>query len=78
MAEPARSAVARDQNAVSARFISRATLSIQPASAALGRMQTPAGLPANGLLVKASTWVIRRLMPPNLRHHVLMLDVEQL
>src|SRR6266540_299356 len=47
------------RNAVSERFISRATLCIQPTSRATGKRQTAAGLPANGVSVNASTCVIR-------------------
>jgi hypothetical protein len=41
------------------RFISRATCCIQRLSAAWASTHTAAGLPANGLAVKASTWTMR-------------------
>src|ERR1022692_4861281 len=46
------------RNAVSERFISRATSRIQRSSGGLERMHTAAGFPANGWLVKASTCVM--------------------
>src|SRR5258706_3384529 len=45
-----------DRNAVSARFISAATLAIQRSSRAPSMKQTAAGFPLNGSLVKASIW----------------------
>src|SRR5258706_8215187 len=45
-----------DRNAVSARFISAATLAIQRSSRAPSRKQTAAGFPLKGSLVKASIW----------------------
>src|SRR5437870_11698533 len=50
--------------AAAPRFISRATFCIHAGSAASGRMQTAAGLPAKGRLVNASTCVIRTVTTP--------------
>src|SRR2546425_143384 len=50
------------RNAVSERFISRATSCIQRSSRAAGSTHTAAGLPAYGVLVNASTWTIVRPM----------------
>src|SRR5207253_1745486 len=46
----------RFRKAVSARFISAATLAIQRSSRTPSMKQTAAGLPLNGSLVKASIW----------------------
>ena len=43
------------RNAVSERFISRATACIHSVGWTAGKMQTPAGLPANGLALNEST-----------------------
>src|SRR5712692_1516365 len=54
----------RTRNAVSERFISRATRCIQPSLAGLGSTHTAAGFPANGVAVNASTCTMRTLMSP--------------
>src|SRR5436305_12750589 len=48
----------RTRNAVSERFISRATFCIQASSGKASRTHTAAGLPAKGRSVKASTLTI--------------------
>src|SRR4051812_24796067 len=56
------SSTRRTRNAVSDRFISRATCCIHVSSRLCGRMHTAAGLPLNGTAVKASTCTIDWLM----------------
>jgi hypothetical protein len=53
---PAAGLARRRRKAVSDRCISAATDCIQAGSASASSRQTAAGLPANGLAVKASTW----------------------
>ena len=59
--EPTRSypSSRRETKAVSERFISAATSCIHVASRSPSRRHTAAGFPANGLPVKASTWISR-------------------